>query len=68
MMTELKIAPKVDYFYDPSEWEFTTDNPEIIMDSFEEFTDISVIELATLRRGPTYYAFRDFDKATGEAS
>ena len=63
-MTELKTAPKVDYFYAPYEWEFTTDDPEMIMDSFEELTDISVVELATLRRGPTYYAFRDYDKGT----
>ena len=63
-MAELKTAPKVDYFYDPSEWEFMTDDPEIIVDSFEGLTDISVIELATLRRGPTYYAFRDYDKGT----
>ena len=53
-MAELKTAPKVDYFYDPSEWEYTTDDPDLITDNAE-----GVMEVATLFEGPRYFAFVD---------
>lgn len=62
-MAELKTVPKVDYFYDPHEWECTTDDPDIILDWLEE-NDLPVAELATLTKGPTYFAFRDYHKGT----
>lgn len=62
-MTELKTTPNADYFYDPHEWECTTDDPDIILDWVED-NDLPVTELATLTKGPTYFAFRDNDKGT----
>ena len=53
-MAELKTAPKVDYFYAPYEWECTTDDPDLITDSAE-----GVVEVATLFKGPRYFAFVD---------
>ena len=53
-MAELKTAPKVDYFYAPYEWEYTTDDSDLIMDNAE-----GVVEVATLFKGPRYFAFVD---------